>query len=252
MMKPSDPHSTTNNQGRTSRFLLVVDSDANDRIYLSMLLKRFEYNIGAAKNAGEALEMSSVVVPSLIITAQALQDMTGLELIRRLRQERITEHIPVIVHITDYTPEKERQCVQSGAAACIRNPVQAEELYRAVQAAIEPTPRTSIRIATFLPVSVNNIPLLCGAGECASILSEQGMYIQTLKPYPKKSSITVQITILDHVIVAESVVLYCYKNGEGPNKEPGMGIQFIRIAPYDQDVIRQYIKQEIHKDNIKR
>jgi len=247
MLKSRNTNSTTNDQSHSNRFLLVVDSDANDRFYVSILLQRFEYYIGTAKNAGEAIEMSSVAVPSLIITALALEDMNGLELIRRLRQDRLTENIPVIVHTAGHTPEKERQCLQAGAAACIRNPVQAEELYRTVQEAIEPTPRSNIRITAFLPVSVNNIPLLCGGRECASVLSENGMYIQTLKPYPKKSSITVQITIRDHVIVAESVVLYSYKSGEGPNKEPGMGIQFTSIAPYDQEVIRQFIKQEIHK-----
>jgi len=247
MLKSININSTINSQGNTSHFLLVVDSYATDRLYVSMLLQRFEYNIGTTKNAGETLEISSVAVPSLIITALALEDMSGLELIRKLRQERLTENIPVIIHTSAHTRERERQCIEAGAAACIRNPVQAEELYRTVQAAIEPTPRANIRITAFLPVAVNNIPILCGGGECATVLSEHGMYIKTQKPYPKKSSITVQITIHDHVIVAESVVLYSYKTGEGPNKEPGMGLQFTRIAPYDQEVIRQFINQEIHK-----
>lgn len=247
MLNSTPANATTGNTGHTSRFLLVVDSDATDRFYVSMLLQRFEYNIGAAKNAAEALEMSSVAVPTLIITASVLEDMSGLDLIGKLRQDRLTERIPVIVHAANHTPEQDRQFVQSGAMACIRHPVQAEELYRTVQAAIEITPRANIRITTFLPVSVNNIPLLCGGGECASVLSEHGMYIQTLKPYPKKSSISVQITIHDHVIVTESVVLYSYKTGEGPNKEPGMGIQFTKIASLDQEMIRHYIKEEIHK-----
>lgn len=247
MLKSSNNNSTTSASGHTNRFLLVVDSDANDLFYVSMLLQRFEYNIFTARNAAEALEVSSVSVPSLIITDLTLADMNGLELIRRLRQGRLTANIPVIVKTADHTPEKERQCLQAGAAACIRNPVQAEELYRAVQAAIESTPRDSIRIPTRLPVSLNNMPFLCNEGECASVLSEHGMYIRTLKPYPKKSLATAQIKINNHVIAVESEVLYSHAFGDGPNKEPGMGLQFTRIAPQDQELIRQFIRQEISK-----
>ena len=126
---------------RHSRFLLVVDSDANDLFYLSMLLQRFEYNIGTATNAAEALRMAAVATPSLLITALALSDMSGLELVRRLRQEPRTAAAPVLINATERTQETERLCRQAGVAACLYHPVTAEGLYQAVQAAIEPTGR---------------------------------------------------------------------------------------------------------------
>jgi hypothetical protein len=53
MTKTSD--TTLNTSGRNSRFLLVVDSYANGLMYVSMLLQRFEYNIGAAKKGRKKL-----------------------------------------------------------------------------------------------------------------------------------------------------------------------------------------------------
>jgi len=237
----------TNTSGRNSRFLLVVDSDANDLIYVSMLLQRFEYNICNAKTGEEALELSSVSIPALIIADMDLSDMKGLELIKRLKRQQLTANLPVIVKILKHTLEKERLCIQAGAFACIRNPVHAEELYRAVQAAIESTPRKSIRIPTHLPVSVNNVQLDIGEGEFASDLSEEGVFIRTLKPYPPSSSVNIQIRIKDRIIGIEAVVLYTHKFDEGLPREPGMGLQYTRIALQDQAMIRQFINEEINK-----
>jgi CheY-like chemotaxis protein len=246
MTKTSDTASI-NTSGRHSCFLLVVDSDVNDLIYVSMLLQRFEYNICNAKTGEEALELSAVSIPALIIADMDLSDMKGLELIKRLKRQKLTANLPVIVKIVKHTLEKERLCNQAGAFACIRNPVHAEELYRAVQAAIESTPRTSIRIPTRLPVSVNNVQFDSGEGEFASVLSEKGMFIRTLRPYQTSATINVQIIIKGRIISIETVVLYTNKFDEGLPREPGMGLQFTRIALQDQSIIRQFINEEINK-----
>jgi len=245
MIKTSD--TTGNTSGRNSRFLLVVDSDANDLMYVSMLLQRFEYKICAAKKGEEAIELTSVSVPALIIANMDLADMNVLELIKRLKREQRTANLPIIVKTAEHTQDKDLLCIQAGAFACIRNPVQAEELYRTVQAAIETTPRKNIRIPTHLAVSVNNVQLESGKGEFASDLSEEGVFIRTLKPYPPSSSVNVQIRIKDRIIIFEAVVRYSHKFEEGRYKEPGMGLQYTRIALQDQATIRQFINEEINK-----
>jgi CheY-like chemotaxis protein len=244
-------HTTsTNTPGRNSRFLLVVDSDANDLIYVSMLLQRFEYKICAAKKGEEAIELTSVSVPALIVANMDLADMNVLELIKRLKREKRTADLPIIVKTAEHTldtQDKNLLCIQAGAFACIRNPVHAEELYRAVQAAIETTPRRSIRIPTHLMVSVNNVRLDIGEGEFASDLSEEGVFIRTLKPYPPSSSVVVQIRIKESFIDVEAVVRYTHRFEEGLNKEPGMGLQYTRIALQEQAIIRQFINEEINR-----
>jgi CheY-like chemotaxis protein len=232
---------------RRSRFLLVVDSNANDLFYLSMLLQRFEYNISTAANGAEALKMTGIAAPSLVVASSVLSDMPGLELIRRMKQDPRTAIVPVLVKTADRTQETERLYRQAGAAACLYEPVNAEELYRTVQSAIEPTPRQNIRIHTMLSVIVDGKPLDCVEGECASVLSEHGMYVRTLRPYSSKTRLPVQIVIKGRSIPVEAEVLYCHKFGEGPFKEPGMGLKFVRVAPQDQELIRQFIREELVK-----
>ncbi len=230
---------------RRSRFLLVVDSDADNLFYTSMLLQRFEYHICTVQSAEEALEMAIIAVPALVVTDRALKGLNGLELIRRLRQNPGTAAVPVIVLSGEHSPEIEQQCRQAGAMVCLRRPVQAEELYRFVQAGIEPKPRANIRIQIRLPVTVNHKPLDCVEGECATVLSEHGMYVRTLKPFPKSTRLPIQISLNDQIVSAVAVVLYSHKFGEGPFGEPGMGLQFVQITPQDQERVRLFIRDVI-------
>lgn len=234
-----------NKAERRAQFLLVVDSDANDLFYTSMLLQRLEYHICSTKTAEEALEMATVAVPALIIAELTLTGMSGLELTRRLRQKTPTAAVPVILEARQYPPETMKQCLQAGIVACLKKPIQAEELFRVVQAAIEPKPRANMRIHTRLPVTVNNNPLDCIEGECASVLSEHGMYIRTLKPFPVNTPVTVQISLGENIVSADAVIIYCHRFGEGPFSEPGMGMQFVNISPEDQERIRLFIRDEV-------
>jgi hypothetical protein len=73
------------------------------------------------------------------------------------------------------------------------------------------------------------------------------MYVRTLKPAPVGSKLSLQIVVKDRTIALEALVLYSHRFGEGPFKEPGMGLKFISIAPRDQDFIRQFIREEVTK-----
>lgn len=226
-------------------FLLAVDSDANHLFYAAMLLQRFEYKVCTAKAAEEALDITSVALPALIITDMNLTGMGGLELARRIKADPRTAAIPVVATTLNRTPSTEMQCDENGCVACIRKPIQAEELYRTVQAAIETTPRNNIRIFTRLPVTVNNVLLNYAEGECVSVLSQEGLYIRTLKPHPEKALVYINLFINGHGVSAETVVLYNHTFGEGPYKGPGMGLQFTQIMPRDREVIRKFIRDEI-------
>ncbi len=232
---------------RNSRYLLIVDSDADELYYTAMLLQRFEYNICTAKTADEAIDMVSVALPTLIISELSLTGRNGLELLQQLKENPRYALIPVVIKALDPSPDVERKCLQAGAAL-IKRPVQAEDLYRIVQSTIENTPRENIRIYTRLPLMVNNKPLDCGGeGECATVLSQHGMYVRTLNPAPVGSKLSLQIVVKDRTIAVEALVLYSHRFGEGPFKEPGMGLKFISIEPKNQDFIRQYIREEVTK-----
>ena len=228
-----------------NRFIMVADGDTNDLVYISLLLQRFQYHVCTAKTAAEALAMTSVAPPILVVTAQFLPDMSGYDLFLRLKLDPRTSQVPVIVltHAGDLlTAQRFRE---AGVAACLDKPVQVEDLYPAIQSAIESRPRKNLRITTVLPVTVNGVLLSSDTGECATVLSEHGIYIRTLKPAAVNTRLMLTVLVRNRLVSAEAVVLYSYGQGQDLFKEPGMGLKFVRIAPEDREFIRQYIREEI-------
>jgi CheY-like chemotaxis protein len=230
---------------RNSRFMLVVESDANDLFYTSMLLQRFDFRICMVGTAEEALAMVPVAVPSLVITALDLKGMNGLELMQKLAGIPATASVPIIILTKQGDLVGDKRCREAGAASCLDKPVQAEQIFRAVEAAVETTPRSSIRIRTRLPVTVTNMPFIDAEGASVSVLSEHGMFLRTLRPVPPDTRLSLQIGLDDRILSIEAVVRSSFRIGEGPYREPGMGLQFVRMSPQDQEFIRQFIRNEV-------
>ncbi len=230
------------------RFLLVVDSDVEKLFHTATLLQRFQYNIWTAQSAAEALEMAAVAVPALVVTAQFLEDMPGLELIQQLKKIERMRAVPIVVLTRKKDKANEQDCLFAGALTCLSMPVQAEDLYRVVQVAVEPLPRMNLRINTKLSVTVGDRTVQCVEGECASVLSEHGLYVRTLDPYPLNAKLPVQIRLANKTIAADTVVIYSHQAGNDPKDEPGMGLQFTQISREDQKRIRLFIRDEITKD----
>jgi CheY-like chemotaxis protein len=238
---------TTSAEGKRSRYILIVDNKINDLFCSSMLLQRFEYQVCTAHTAGEALEMVSVAVPSLVIADLFLPGMSGMDLVHLLRQDLRTQSLPVVFLIPSDDKTAENRCLAAGVAACVTKPVAAEEIYRTVQKILEDAPRTNIRIPTRLSISVNKVLLDCVEGECASVLSEHGMYVRMLKPYNRDEHLTIEMNVNGRNIPAEATVLYSHQFGDGPFAEPGMGLKFLKISHEDKKFIRRFIHDEIVK-----
>lgn len=227
-------------------FLLLADSDDNRLLCTSKLLERFQYEVLSVTTGKEALEAITAITPVLVITAQQLGDMSGLDLIRHLKKDHEMRRVPVIVLVSEKDPSTTRTLLAAGAVTCLPIPVSIEDLYRVIQVAIEPVPRMNMRIKTKLPVTIQNRAVDCEEGGCARTLSENGLYIRTDKLYPLRTILPVQIQLGDHLISAEAMVIYCRKNSSG--QKQGMGLQFVEISRQDQMRIRVFIRNEIIKD----
>jgi hypothetical protein len=89
------------------------------------------------------------------------------------------------------------------------------------------------------------MPLVDADDACVSVLSEHGMFLRTLRPALLDTRLSLQISLNDRIIAIEAVVRSSYRIGEGPYNEPGMGLQFVRTSPQDQELIRQFIRNEV-------
>lgn len=77
--------------------VLIIDQDAASRNYLSVMLRKAGYAVLTAASAREGLISVWKDLPSLAIFDPALSDMPAVEMVRRLRQDRRTENLPLVV-----------------------------------------------------------------------------------------------------------------------------------------------------------
>jgi len=230
---------------RKSRFLTVVDSDAESLAYLSMLLQRFNYPSISTTTAKETIEIVTTAVPLLMIISLNLKDMDSYDFIRLLKDDPKTSSVPLIAINKQEDAVVRKRCLDLGVVSCLYHPVSAESLYRVVQVSIEKNPRTGMRIQTNRPVRVNDVRNDGLFGAYTLDLSERGMFLRTMTPVAINTRLLLQIDLDGRLIITEAEVLYNCKAGEEPYKEPGVGLKFTRIDPKDQEYIRYCIMQEV-------
>jgi CheY-like chemotaxis protein len=240
-----EKNTVLNSSDRENRLLLVVDSNPDHLFYTSTLLSRFNYKTLTAGTAEEALEITTHIVPSLIITSMSLRDMDGIELIQQFKKNPYTAAVPLIALRKQDDLAGERLSLEIGAVECLYHPVDAEILYRVVQIVVEKNPRTYMRIRMLQPVKINKKQSAGFESAFALDLSEHGMFLQTAEPAGRNARLSIEMDLKGRIIPVTALVVYSYKKPGGPYLQTGMGLEFVQIKLSDQAYIRDFIRNEV-------
>jgi CheY-like chemotaxis protein len=235
---------------REIRTILLVDGSASILFYLGMLLRRLEYKVETARNAEDALRMMENAVPSIVVTETSLPNMSGINLLKHIKNTPLFKTVPVVMLTSENDPGLLDTCTRLGCAAYLSKPVEPDVLYRTLQSVSESIPRENIRLNTSLKVIVGDGTAMGGAAriEYATALSEGGLYVRTLYPQPQNALTPIRIFLPQKEITAKAVVLYSFTMAGGPFKEPGMGMKFVEISNADRNEIRSFIKEQLIGD----
>lgn len=232
---------------REVRTILVVDCSASMLFFLGLLLKKLEYRVVTARSGEDAIRLMDESLPSIVLADVALPAMSGVALLKHIKERPDCGALPVVMLTTEDDPGIRDTCMKLGCAAYLQKPVEPELLYRTLQAASESAPRENIRLLTSLKVIVGDGSLLGGAArtEYATALSEGGLFISTRYPQPRNAVTPLRIIINDREIIAKALVLYSNDHGEGPSVEPGMGMKFVQISDADRALLRRFIREQL-------
>ena len=104
--------------------ILIVEDDAGSRKLMAILLSRASYDTITAGNAAEAIDRAShPELVDLIVMDLELPGITGGEIIRQLKNDPSTNHIPVIVTTSsDRGSLLVRQAIEAGADKILYKP----------------------------------------------------------------------------------------------------------------------------------
>ena len=113
--------------------ILVVDDELNTTQMLSMVLATRGYEVNTASTGGEAID-KAITKPDLILLDLVLPDLQGIEVCRKLREEKSTKDIPIIIVSGQYVFEDKIDSLYSGADDYLTKPYDLEELFARMEA----------------------------------------------------------------------------------------------------------------------
>lgn len=227
---------------KNKQYVLVVDAEIDDRFATGLLLQRFGCNIFTAQTPEEAIEFMTVAPPSAVV---ADAEKSGPNLLSWITQDPRFLDVPIILLANAPNAELQGRARRGEFAALLRKPLNVDEFYKVVQAVIAKGSRRNLRIATHAKARLEDG--LSGSEGHVTVLSEYGMFFRTLEPRPIKTHLQVSFAIRDRLIKLEAIVLYVTAFEEGPFKEPGMGMKFVKISRADRDLIAAFILEQLEE-----
>jgi CheY-like chemotaxis protein len=116
--------------------ILIVDDDVDTLRLVGLMLQRQGYQIAAASNGQQALNMAAAEKPDLIILDVMMPDMDGYEVTRQLRANPATTLIPIIMFTAKSQVDDKVTGFEAGADDYLTKPTQPRELFAHVKAVL--------------------------------------------------------------------------------------------------------------------
>jgi len=113
-----------------ARWILVADGDKSAADHLAGILLRARFRAYPVANGLEALRLAQRYRLGLAIVDVGLLDMTGCDLVKRLRSG--APELPVVMTTADYRPTTEVEARQLGIVQYLHKPVDLERLDKVV------------------------------------------------------------------------------------------------------------------------
>ena len=124
-VKPASTDALISNDDK--RIALVVEDNPDVATYIEHVLES-TYHVILAHDGQEGLEKAREVIPDIIITDLMMPKVDGLEMCRKLRDDELVSHIPIIIVSARDTDKDRLEGLSTGADAYLAKPFKRDEL----------------------------------------------------------------------------------------------------------------------------
>ncbi len=118
-----------------SRILAVDDSDLNLK-FLSMVLEREGFDVLTTADSLQAVPLAVQNLPQLILLDVVMPGISGLEILRMLKQNSLTQGIPVLFVTARSRGEDVKDALEAGAFDYLKKPLDEIEVVARVRSAL--------------------------------------------------------------------------------------------------------------------
>ncbi|AQV94871.1 hybrid sensor histidine kinase/response regulator [Cupriavidus necator] len=117
--------------------LYVEDNPANVKLVEQLIARRSDVRLLIAVTGTLGVELARTSLPDLIVMDIHLPDINGIEALRRLRENPMTTHIPVIALSANAMPRDIEKGMRAGFFRYLTKPIRLNEFMDALDAALE-------------------------------------------------------------------------------------------------------------------
>jgi CheY-like chemotaxis protein len=110
--------------------LVVEDHDLMAKLLVDVL-RNYDH-ASSARSGKQALQEIRRQPPSIILLDLTLPDMSGLEVVKRVRQKKKTKSIPILA--MSASPDEKDKCLEAGCNSFILKPFDIKELLKEINA----------------------------------------------------------------------------------------------------------------------
>lgn len=113
--------------------VLLAEDEPNIVESLTFLMERAGFDISAESDGRKALERALIDTPDILILDVMLPELDGYEILRQLRIDPRTEHLPVLMLTAKGQREDRETALECGADLFITKPFSNSEIVAAVK-----------------------------------------------------------------------------------------------------------------------
>jgi DNA-binding response OmpR family regulator len=138
--------------------ILIVDDESYIREFLAQILSE-HFQIAFAKSGTEALEMARAVRPAIVVLDVLMPGQNGIETCKKLREQRESECIPIIMLTAVNEPEQRIKAFNAGADDYLSKPFLPEELIARINRKLEKPPVRQVETKEAVEICLGNLKL---------------------------------------------------------------------------------------------
>jgi signal transduction histidine kinase/ligand-binding sensor domain-containing protein/CheY-like chemotaxis protein/AraC-like DNA-binding protein len=110
-----------------TKTMLLIDDNPQIRTYLKQIFASY-FEVFEADNGTDGLNLVHQLVPDIVISDVMMQDLSGIELCSRIKEDPTLNHIPVILLTASSSSEIKLKGIEGGADDYISKPFEKEIL----------------------------------------------------------------------------------------------------------------------------
>lgn len=107
--------------------ILIIEDDEETRLYLEETLSPY-YKIMTARDGESGLQRALTELPDLVLTDIVMSGVSGIQILKRIKNNSNTTHIPVIILTSNTGMDDRLEGLENGADGYIVKPFNIEEL----------------------------------------------------------------------------------------------------------------------------